>query len=79
MLKKDVDKWLFRVHASLAPRYGFSYRGAMYATKVLPTELDSFLTARGDEDREKHVLACLKRIHGTKDERLPLFEDEADD
>ena len=48
ILKEHGPKtWVFRVHASLAAAYGFSYRGAYYQIKVHPADLLLLAKNRG--------------------------------
>lgn len=63
----DSDEIRFRVHASLAPRYGFSYRGAYYAAGVLQDqELSALATATTQAALQRAVSTIANRITGRR-------------
>ena len=64
----------FRVHTSLAPAYGFSYRGAYYHVPIQASDILSFADALDDREIEKLVALLFDRIDGN---RSDLFS-EAD-
>jgi hypothetical protein len=60
-LKREGSRILaFRVHASIAPSYGYSYRGAYYPVSIQRSELNEILNTADDEELEK----IAKRISG---------------
>lgn len=69
------DKLTFRVHTSLAARYGFSYRGAQYKTALRITELRELCSASGDEEVQRWVERVSARIARRDPGQLALWED----
>jgi hypothetical protein len=57
----------FRVHASLAPKYGFSYRGAYYdACQLTDDDIDAFRFAATEQQRKRVVDALNERVTGRR-------------
>ena len=75
MLSFDEQTIVFRVHASLAAHFGFSYRGAMYNVSIRGNDLVDLLTAAGDDELRDRVNAMVKRSWGLTDQ-YPLFKDK---
>lgn len=74
LLKQSADSWHFRVHCSLAAAYGFSYRGAYYATRIGLSDLWALVQER-DPGRRKDLIEEIGRvISGDDADSLPLFE-----
>ncbi|MCD0458138.1 ORC-CDC6 family AAA ATPase [Roseiconus lacunae] len=71
--KVSGEAWILQLHTSLAPHYGFSYRGAMYNCEVKRAELISFLSAHSTGEVKARAIAVSERIAGGSDD-LPLFE-----
>lgn len=76
----------FRVHASLAPHYGFSYRGAYYPACVLSDrDIDGLRSATSDQDARRALSAIVARVTGRRTARevdqptLPDLEPTDDD
>jgi hypothetical protein len=66
----DTDELRFRVHASLAPRYGFSYRGAYYSAGVLTdADLLALGSATTSSAMNHAVDAIANRITGRRAKR----------
>ncbi len=65
ILESDELLIRFRVHTSLAPAYGFSYRGAYYPVSI--QTMDVLALADAADDREINRLAALlfDRLDGT--------------
>ncbi|HEV2071961.1 MAG TPA: hypothetical protein VGR26_19435 [Acidimicrobiales bacterium] len=63
----DPEDLRFRVHASLAPRYSFSYRGAYYSAATLTdAEIESLRSASTDQSMTAAVNAVVQRITGRR-------------
>jgi hypothetical protein len=71
----------FRVHASLAPAYEFSYRGAYYPVNLTPDDLRSLIGTADDDSLDGCVRSIERRISSHSHDRkavnmsedLPLF------
>ena len=64
---ESTDELRFRVHASLAPHYGFSYRGAYYdACLLTDSDIDAFRFARTTRDRDQAVASITQRLGGRR-------------
>jgi hypothetical protein len=64
---ESTDELRFRVHASLAPHYGFSYRGAYYDACVLSdSDVDAFRYSRTVRDRDRAVASITQRLGGRR-------------
>jgi hypothetical protein len=72
MLEADHKKLLFRVHTSLAPAFGFSYRGAYHPCRLELGELWTISETADDDDRARYVGKIADRLVGEDD--LPLFD-----
>jgi hypothetical protein len=57
-------EWRFRIHTSLAPHFGSSYRGAYYKTELSLHELNLLAEARDDKTLNKLVAQVLVGIEG---------------
>lgn len=67
-----ADELKFRVHASLAPHYGFSYRGAYYAAAELTEhDINALATASTARSMESAVNSIVERITGRRARRQP--------
>ena len=75
LLLSDEQKIVFRVHASLAAHFGFSYRGAMYNLNVRGDDLKNLMAATSDTELRYCVNSMVKREWGEPDQ-YPLFEGE---
>jgi hypothetical protein len=64
MESKPHSRWRFRVHTSLAPFYGFSYRGAQYQVKLGPEDLLEFCEAVNEPDRKRVAALLYQRLRG---------------
>ena len=68
----------FRVHTSLAPHFGFSYRGAYSDTTIEIHELRALL-AQDESDHRKAVNEIVNRLteerRASSESTLPLFQD----
>jgi hypothetical protein len=73
VLSSDEDQVIFRVHASLAAYFGFSYRGAKYNVSVRGEDLKGLMAAASDAELRDKVNAFIKREWGAP-EHYPLFE-----
>jgi hypothetical protein len=68
----DAEELKFRVHASLAPNYGFSYRGAYYPAGELTDDDISALTAAStSRGLDAAVNSIVERITGRRSRRPP--------
>ncbi len=63
----------FRVHTSLAPRFGFSYRGAYYEIPITFPDLLA-MVQEGGKGRQEKILDVGRRISGYTVIDEPLFE-----
>lgn len=61
----------FRVHASLAPAYGFSYRGAYYAVELSVSDFEKLKQADTDKEINSTARAIAQAMPGEID--MPLF------
>ena len=78
-LKETKEDIRFRLHASLAPAYELSYRGAYYRSPVNWTDMERLAGARTDTEIDALAETIGRRLAGV--EVLPLFahmEDEQD-
>ncbi len=64
MESKPHARWRFRVHTSLAPTYGFSYRGAQYEVKLEIDDLLEFCEATNEANRKGVAAALYQRLRG---------------
>ena len=71
----------FRVHSSLAPAYGFSYRGAYYGVTLTEDDLKALIATAEESELNNWVAALEKRfsLHSTdrrphKAKDMPLFD-----
>lgn len=73
----DNDELLikFRVHTSLAPAYGFSYRGAYYPVSVQTLDVLALADARDDKDIERLATTLFDRLDGVRTDDLFAAED----
>ena len=85
--KRGDDIKHFRVHASLAPAYGFSYRGAYYEVRIDLEDFKSLQSAKTQEDLRRITNAIVGRIERQPEgdskpiidePPLPLFPNEDD-
>lgn len=68
----EKDELKFRVHASLAPHYGFSYRGAYYAAGTLSDrDIGSLGAASTDAAMIRAVSSIVTRITGRRSKQVP--------
>jgi len=63
----------FRVHASLAPAYGFSYRGAYYPVKLDIKDFNRLKSAKTDEDLEKVARTIANNTADADTDDFPLY------
>ena len=76
-IKRDGENILgFRVHASLAPSFGFSYRSPQYQIPIKKSDLTSILKTSDDDELKKIAARIAARIGKTRDDpdQLKLFE-----
>lgn len=64
MESKPNARWRFRVHTSLAPHYGFSYRGAQYEVKLGTEDLLEFCEAATEPELKRVAAALYQRLRG---------------
>lgn len=64
----------FRVHASLAPAYGFSYRGAYYPVALDLKDFEKLKAAKSEDELAKLARLISRVISGEDDS--PLFPSE---
>lgn len=64
----------FRVHTSLAAAYGFSYRGAYYATRLPLSDIARIAKTDDPNDLTSLVAEIGNRLAGQDAEDLPLFK-----
>lgn len=76
MESRSHVRWRFRVHTSLAPHYGFSYRGAQYEVKLGANDLLEFCEAAREPQRKRVVAALYQRLRGGD---VSLLAGDADD
>ena len=77
--KKGKDgSHTFRVHTSLAPAFGFSYRGAYYKVKLTLDDLYHLREANSENNLEKAARTIAKKI-SERSEDLTLFSNEDND
>jgi len=75
LLKTEGDSWAFRVHCSLAPAFGFSYRGAYYACDLSLGDLDALRNADDDDVLSRTVATIASRVQ--HEVTMPLFEEDS--
>lgn len=73
VIEATEDTFKFRMHCSLAPAYGFSYRGAYYQASLLLSELTSLTREKDRLERIKLIDRISDRIYEVND-TLHLFE-----
>ena len=64
LIEAGPPRWEFRVHTSLAPLYGFSYRGAYYPYRLIQREVEELARADGARDRKELVSRIVARASG---------------
>jgi hypothetical protein len=64
----------FRVHASLAPAFGFSYRGAYYPVNLALAAFQNLQLSKNEDELSKTARALADAISGV--EETPLFPSE---
>jgi hypothetical protein len=74
IVESDSSEWKFRVHCSLAAAFGFSYRGAYYALKLRPDDLESLRTATDPREYKTIVRELGNRLSGEGDIDMPLLK-----
>lgn len=89
ILPSDPGVLRFRVHASLAPKYRFSYRGAYYDVSPLEaSEIASLREASGEDSLSRAIAQLVARLTGRRVgknvgqmslEEMPVDEWEHDD
>lgn len=62
--ERQPPRWKFRVHTSLAPHFGFSYRGAYYEYVLLQEELESLARAQDVTSRREVIHKIVERVDG---------------
>jgi len=72
----DGNKRAFRVHTSLAPAYGFSYRGAYYRSRVTLSDIHRLAKTEDPDDQLSLVAEIGNRLAGQEIDDLPLFRSE---
>jgi hypothetical protein len=74
-LRDEGDSsYKFRVHASLAPSYQFSYRGAYYDVSLKLSDFERLKSAKTDEELGKVARSIAHAISG--DDEPSLFSEE---
>lgn len=71
--RPSTEAWIVQLHTSLAPYYGFSYRGAMYQCEIKRSELLCFLSAESQQTVKLEAKKAADRIGGGSDD-MPLFD-----
>jgi hypothetical protein len=62
--KSTPTEWRFRLHTSLAPRFGCSYRGAYYPVVLTTRELNKLCYTEDPGEFEAEIIATIERIQG---------------
>jgi hypothetical protein len=70
--KTEGSTWEFRVHTSLAPAFGFSYRGAYYPAVLSPSAIDRLRLTPDEETLDKAVEDITRQIQD--EPTMPLLE-----
>ena len=70
ILKEEGSRMVFRVHTSLAPQYGFSYRGSYYEVALTASDLTKLRTARDHSVATKVVASIVQRFSPPASSRL---------
>jgi hypothetical protein len=76
LIESEGVEWRFRAHCSLAPAYGFSYRGAYYDVRVDPRDLARLADARDAERAGTIIQEIGERLSGQSEQKMPLFDRE---
>lgn len=71
---REGTRWRFRVHTSLAATYQFSYRGAMYVTRIALNDIGKFIDSKDKEEVSKTVADIAARIDKEQPSSLTLFD-----
>ena len=64
IIDKTDSSLNFRVHTSLAPEFGFSYRGAYYAVTVQVSEILAIADAKDDAEIARLTQNIFRRVDG---------------
>lgn len=75
IISQDKSEFQFRVHTSLAAKYGFSYRGAYYPVTLELRDLNSLKQAVSEAETIKAVNNIVGRLDKSIQENLTLFDD----
>ncbi len=81
VFKESASIVAFRVHSSLAPAFGFSYRGAYYPVLLKRDELQSFMSCSSDSELKDSAKKISQRLAGLPEDnrQLMLFPTEVSD
>jgi len=74
IITQDPRCLKFRVHTSLAPEYGFSYRGAYYDLPVNFSDLSELLREDDRLSKNNRIEKISKKLSGCDKIAEPLFE-----
>lgn len=72
VLDKQKDVWTFQVHASLAPAYGFSYRGAYSETRISVHTIEELRSQETEHALKRRAEAIAGKL--TDKPGRPLLE-----
>jgi energy-coupling factor transporter ATP-binding protein EcfA2 len=70
VVESDELSIRFRVHTSLAPAFGFSYRGAYYPVNIQTQEIICIADASDDKDIEKIAAFLFEKLDGSRTDDL---------
>ncbi|MBZ0105944.1 MAG: hypothetical protein K8H84_09980 [Sulfuricella denitrificans] len=76
---QDKNELRFRVHTSLAARYGFSYRGAYYPLSLEWRDLNELMRSESEAETKKAVNVIAGRLDRSMPENLSLFDEINDE
>jgi hypothetical protein len=65
-------EWRFRLHTSLAPRFGSSYRGAYYPILLTTRELNRLCYTEDPAQLDSAIQETIRRIQGVTDDSVEL-------
>jgi hypothetical protein len=70
LLSVTADEIVFRMHTSLAPAFGFSYRGAYYKSPLQWEDVETIRRAASTKEAQERAVAIGARLAGTSEPSL---------
>jgi len=72
ILSSDQNKIVFRVHTSLSPYFGFSYRGAYYETRISYRNIHELKDSAGESDLMDKVKSVAGSLYNMENSQIRM-------